>query len=277
VNAPAQIPPVSRLKPGKQQTLPIRAYLLGGRIDTRSFEMDGAISTAPLTLGLNGGTALLYRYGVVVLVDVAPDVEGKLFADLRARILDPLETVETEQAVIGICPDGEEHVDPSGMIVLREASPERLQLVASALSKSLILAHYEMRIAGAFDRIEPLADQLQREGRVVSRVHELLQQIGYVLKTQQFMVARVEVEEKPEVLWDHSELERLYARLQDEYELRERSHAIERKLTLIHDAVGTLLELIQHKSSLRLEWYVVILILIEIALSAYQLVYQPMS
>jgi uncharacterized Rmd1/YagE family protein len=79
------------------------------------------------------------------------------------------------------------------------------------------------------------------------------------------------------VLWDHPQLERLYARLQEEYELRERSHAIERKLTLIHDAVGTLLELIQHKRSLRLEWYVIILIVIEIVLSAYQLVYQPMS
>ena len=110
-----------------------------------------------------------------------------------------------------------------------------------------------------------------------SREAELLEQIGYVLKTQQFMVGRAEVEEKPEVLWDHPELERLYARLQDEYELRERSHAIERKLTLIHDAVGTLLELIQQKRNLRLEWYVIILILIEIALSAYQLVYQPMS
>jgi required for meiotic nuclear division protein 1 len=277
VIAPAQITPVGRPKPGNQQTLSIRAYLLGGRIDTRSFEVDGAISTAPLTLRLDGGTTLLYRYGVVVLVDVSPEAEKKLFADLRPRILDPLETVETEQAVISVCPDAEEQIDPSGTIVLREASAERLQLVASALAKSLILAHYEMRIAGAFDRIEPLADQLQREGRVVSRVRELLEQIGYALKTQQFMVGRVEVEEKPEVLWDHPELERLYARPQDEYELRERSHAIERKLTLIHDAVGTLLELIQQKRNLRLEWYVIILILIEIALSAYQLVYQPMS
>jgi required for meiotic nuclear division protein 1 len=246
-----------------------------GVVDAGTFT--GYVRYHPLTLRLDGDTALLYRYGVVVLVDVSPEAEKKLFADLRPRILDPLETVETEQAVISVCPDAEEQIDPSGTIVLRETSAERLQLVASALAKSLILAHYEMRIAGAFDRIEPLADQLQREGRVVSRVRELLEQIGYVLKTQQFMVGRVEVEEKPEVLWDHPELERLYARLQDEYELRERSHAIERKLTLIHDAVGTLLELIQHKSSLRLEWYVVILILIEIALSAYQLVYQPMS
>ncbi len=170
--------------------------------------------------------------------------------------------------------DADEQIDPSGTIVLRETSPERLQIIASALSKSAVLAHYEARVAGVFDRIEPLADRLQRKGSTGSQARELLQQIGYVLKTQQLMVGRVEIEEKPEVLWDHPQLERLYVRLEDEYELRERSHAIERKLALIHDTVGTLLELVQQNRSVRLEWYVIILIVIEIALSVYEIIFR---
>jgi uncharacterized Rmd1/YagE family protein len=262
------------LKPGDQEIWSVRAFLLGGRLDTRSFEPEGTIATTPLTFRLDGGTVFLFRYGVAVLVGVSPEAERKLLADLRPRIFEPLGMVETEQAVVSVQPNAEEQVDPSGAIVLREASPQRLQLVATALSKSLVLAHYESRIADVFDRIEPLADQLQMKARVGSQARELLQQIGYVLKTQQLMVGRVEVEEKPDVLWDHPHLERLYARLEDEYELRERSHAIERKLALIHDTVGTLLELVQQNRSLRLEWYVIILILIEIALSTYEVVHR---
>jgi uncharacterized Rmd1/YagE family protein len=250
----------------------VRAVLLGGRLDTRSFESQGAIATTPLTLRLERGFALLFRYGVVVLVDVPQDATLKLLGDLAPRVAEPLSDIESEQAVISIQPDGDEQVDPTGTIVLRDISPERLQLVASALSKSLVLGHYEARIAQIFDRIEPLADQLQRKGRIGSQARDLLRQIGYVLKTQQRMVGRVEIEEKPEVLWDHPELERVYLRLEDEYELRERSKAIERKLDLVHDTVGTLLELVQDKRSVRLEWYVIILIVIEIALSAYELV-----
>lgn len=274
--AEGQIDPHTRSGPGpaKPRQLSVRAFLLGGRLETRSFEPDGAIATTPLTVRLDEGIALLFRYGVVVLVNVSAEAEQKLLASLQSRVIDPLETVETEQALISIHPEGEEQVEPSGTIVLREPSAERLQLVASALSKSLVLAHYEARIAGVFDRIEPLADRLQHKGRIGSHARELLRQIGYVLKTQQRMVARVEIEEKPEVLWDHPELERVYARLEDEYELRERSHAIERKLALIHDTVGTLLELVQDKRSLRLEWYVIILIVIEVALSAYEVVYR---
>jgi required for meiotic nuclear division protein 1 len=92
-----------------------------------------------------------------------------------------------------------------------------------------------------------------------------------VLLTQHRMVGRVEIEEKPDVLWDHPELERLYARLEDEYELVERSRAMERKLALINETVGTLIDLVQNQRSVRLEWYIIGLIGIEILLSLYQL------
>jgi required for meiotic nuclear division protein 1 len=140
------------------------------------------------------------------------------------------------------------------------------------LSKSLMLSYYEAKIAGAFDRIEPLAAGLQRKGRTGSQARDLLRQIGDVLLTQHRMVGRVEIEEKPEMLWDHPELERLYARLEDEYELVERSHAMERKLTLINETAGMLIDLVQNQRSTRLEWYIIGLIGIEILLSVYQLV-----
>src|SRR5437764_679785 len=70
---------------------------------------------------------------------------------------------------------------------------------------------------------------------------------------------------------EEDELERLYARLEDEYELVERSRAMERKLALINETVGTLIDLVQNQRSVRLEWYIIGLIGIEILLSLYQL------
>lgn len=87
------------------------------------------------------------------------------------------------------------------------------------------------------------------------------------------MVGRVEVEDKPDILWDRPELERLYARLEDEYELLERSRAIDRKLSLVGETVRTVLELVQDQRGLRLEWYVICLIAVETLLSAYQIAF----
>ena len=77
--------------------------------------------------------------------------------------------------------------------------------------------------------------------------------------------------EKPDVLWDNPGLEGLFVRLEGEFEIRERHTAIERKLNLIASTVHTVLELVSNKHALRVEWYIVILIVFEIFLTLYQL------
>src|SRR6202030_3352454 len=144
--------------------------------------------------------------------------------------------------------------------VLPEPTIGRLQVVADVLAKSLVLAHYEIQIAKAFDLIEPLAATLRNKGRTGARGGELLRHIGNVLTVQHKMVGRVETGEKPEVLWDHAALERLYVRLAAEYELRERDRALDRKLEVISRTVETLLDLVQQSRNLRVEWYIVALI-----------------
>ena len=255
------------------ETLAVSAVLLGGRLETRGLERNDTIAMNPLTLRVGRrGTAFLFRYGVAVFAGLSAIEEDEVLRSLRARVHDPLASPESDQIQVRLNPAGEDQIDPSGAISLREASPERLQIIANVLSKSLVLSHYEARIAGVFDRIEPLAAGLQRKGRTGTQAKELLRQIGDVLLTQHRMVGRVEVEEKPDVLWDHPELERLYARLEDEYELAERSRAMERKLALIGETAGTLVDLVQNRRSLRLEWYIIALIGLELLLAVYGLV-----
>jgi uncharacterized Rmd1/YagE family protein len=254
------------------ETLSVRALLLGERLETRGLERDDTLATNPFTLRVGRqGTAFLFRYGVAVFARLSAIEEDEILRSLRARVHDPLKIPETDQLQVRVNPAGEDQIEPTGVVSLADASLERLQIIANVLSKSLVLGHSEASIAGVFDRIEPLAVGLQRKGRPGAQARELLRQIGDVLLTQHRMVGRVEVEEKPDVLWDHPELERLYARLEDEYELVERSRAMERKLALISETAGTLIELVHNQRSLRLEWYIIGLIGLELLLSLYGL------
>jgi required for meiotic nuclear division protein 1 len=85
------------------------------------------------------------------------------------------------------------------------------------------------------------------------------------------LVDRAEVLEKPELLWDKPELDRLYARLEDEYEIRERHLVLESKLTLVSNAARTMLELTQAQRSLNVEYYIVALIVLEVVLTLYEM------
>ncbi len=64
------------------------------------------------------------------------------------------------------------------MIVLADSSIERLQIVADILVKSVVLEHYEATIAETFDRIETMAQELQRSGIGWKSGRELVRHFG---------------------------------------------------------------------------------------------------
>jgi required for meiotic nuclear division protein 1 len=257
---------------GTVDGMPVCALLLGERLDARTRDRDAPRDPAPLLLDIpGGGRAVLFRYGVAVLFGAEAMAADRFVASLMPRITGPFPVPERDDARLLVEPKAEQYVDANGNILLRDRSPERLQLVADVLAKNLILAHYETRIADIFDRIEPLAATLRGKGRAGATGKVLLRHIGDVLLIQQQMVGRVETAETPELLWEHPELERLYMRLADEYELRERDRALDRKLDIVSRTVETLLGLVQTRSSMRVEWYIVLLIVAELLLSIYPL------
>ena len=118
---------------------------------------------------------------------------------------------------------------------------------------------------------ETWARELAERGRRRGGRRTMIRLIGAGLLVQHRVASRVAVSEKPELLWDRPDLERLYARLEDEYELVERAEILNRKLTLIGETATLMTELIDTERSLRLEWVVVALIGFEIALTLFQI------
>lgn len=260
------------VSPLPEESLTVRTLLVGERIDTKNLEQGSVLATAPLTVRAGRqGRAVLFRYGVVVLFDLDPLEEDSFISSLKRLVADPAEPPETDETRVYIQQDGEDRVDLSGAIVLSEPSPERLQLVADILAKNAVLDHYETQLSAVFDSIEPLAAALQRKGDLFNHGKGLLKQIGGVLLTQHRMVGRVEVLDKPEVLWERPALERLYLRLEDEYELSERSRVLDRKLDLISRTVETVFDLTQNHRSMRIELYILVLIVIETLLAVVDL------
>jgi uncharacterized Rmd1/YagE family protein len=254
-----------------RQGISARALLAGRQLKLRTLEAFTRLAAAPLVVEAGpDGCAVLFRYGAVVLFGLDAAGEAAFLAALRPAVSEPAAAPETEAIEIALAPGAEERV-ADGRLSLQAFDVERLQVVADALAKSVVLEHYETTVAAVFDEVEPLAEHLRERGR--SRIHgrELLRHIGRTLDIQQRMVGRVGIEEKPEALWERSDLERLHQRLVEEYELRERHSALERKLDLIARTANTLLTLQYNRRTLRVEWYIVALIVVEILITVGEL------
>ena len=248
--------------------LHLRAHAVGDRIDTASLSLGEALVRRPLVVAAGErGLALVFRYGALVGVELAPDEERGVLERLAPAVTGPFPAPEQETLVALVDPDArEERVDDQGRLVLRQADLERLQVVAEVLAKSTLLAAQEARMTDTFDRIEPLAERM-RSGRAPGgREGPLLAQLGEVLLNQIRTTGRVEVTEKPEITWERPDLDRLWERLVAEYELVERERALSRKLELATDISGTLVDLAMERRTLRVEWYIVLLIVFEIVL-----------
>ncbi|MGV8933095.1 MAG: RMD1 family protein [Gallionellaceae bacterium] len=254
-----------------RQDFKARALLLGDRLDLKQFKLADCLATTPLTLLVDkdGGIAVLFRYGVVVLFGVQSLDESRFIDSLKPLLTNSYSTPETEELDIHC---GQKNIGvQSGAVSLDEVSLEILQVIADALSKNIVLSQYEKKVANEFDKIEPFAQELATYGKVSAGSRQLLSKIGSMLLIEHRMVGRAEIGDKPETLWNFPQLESLYASLEDEFELIERQSALDRKLGLISDTAQTLADVWDNKQLHKLEWYVIALILFEIVISLYEL------
>lgn len=246
--------------------------LLGERIGRGAVETDGAVTAAPLSFRVGEtGFVVLFRYGAAVLFGLDPAEEAETLKGLAARVTGPEQILEDETAQILVRPEEDEQITPAGAIQLRAATPDHLLIVADALAKSVALARDERQVAAVFDAIEPFAAGLAEHGRSPGGRRAILRMIGRALLVQHRVSGRVAVREKPDILWDRPDLERLYGRLEDEYELIERTETLDRKLAFISASASALVELKDADRSLRLELVIVFLILVEAAIGLVQL------
>jgi len=222
----------NQTQPSKRRR--VRAFLLSDRIDTANLEHDGVVSTAPVTYKFGkDGFVTLFRYGVAVTLCLSPEEEQQVLRTLEPRLVRPISPPEEETLLVEQAPDKDDQILPGGPILLKTITPEHLVVIADALSKSVVLARDEREVAGVFEIVEPFARQLAERGRIYAGRRTILRNIGNAILAQHRLSGRVAVTEKPDVVWDRPDLDRLYGRLEDEYELKERAEALSRKLAVI--------------------------------------------
>jgi uncharacterized Rmd1/YagE family protein len=248
----------------------VHAALLSDRLTADRSTNRDVLSTAPFCFRKAGGYVVIFRYGAAVFVGLsAADEQAVLAQYAQGPNIAP---IEEERLELRLRPDQDEGIAADGGLQIKALTAAHVLVLADILAKSIALARYEREIAAVFDTIEPAATTLAVEGRIPSHRKALLRLIGGALLAQHRVSGRIAFAEKPDVLWEHPELERLYARLEDEYEIIERGTLLNGKVTVVASAAETFTDMIDTARSARLELLIVILILAELVIAAIALV-----
>lgn len=246
-----------------------KALLIGTKIHLRELGKRNTSHVDPIFLLLpENGLATVFHYGVVVIFNVKPEYEASVIEKIMPYVSKTHDKREHEVIEISVRPDKAEGIY-NDVIYIKTATRTQFELMATILSKSVILDYYEHRVASNFDNIEPLARNLKEKGALGQSSKEILQLIGANLLTQHEMAGKIALNEKPALLWDHTELEPLYANLMEDLEVIERQGILDKKLQLLSHTAETSLDMIQQRISQRLEWYIIILIMVSIVIEVW--------
>lgn len=258
LGAPPAVPPT------RAQPLVATAWLLGARIRTKEAGECPVLAAAALRGDV---LAFVFRFGVIVTIAARGGVTAPLVEACALHVEGAASEREKESAALFVAAERADRISGQGDIALAEADADRLLLVATVLARSAVLNRDEAMVAAAFDASGPVVEDLRVNGRARMSIRAVMRLVGEVLAARHRVTGMVQVDERPDVLWDNPQLDRLYARLENEFELKERAEVLDAKFSALGDFADALVEIARDKRAVRLEVAVIALIALEILLN----------
>lgn len=157
-------------------------------------------------------------------------------------------------------------------VIIPAKSPELVEAIALLLAQSAALERYENAAEQLVQDSLILARQLEERGRPLRTTRAEFRRIGRLARHRLELARYFYLLDRPEETWEDPNVARLYDSLFQNLELEERHETVLRKLSIVETTVEIVVNLWHGALSNRLEWAIVVLIVVEIALALLKLI-----
>lgn len=148
------------------------------------------------------------------------------------------------------------------------------QLVQLAISygmvQSIKLDVLERAIQGTIAKAKQIPSELAKKGRIFLSRSQLAKMVGEVFLERNHVNLSSDVLDTPDFFWEHPELESYFVHTTHYLEVNKRGELLNKRLAVLHDLLQILVGELHHQHSSRLEWTIIVLILIEIVLALWR-------
>ena len=158
-------------------------------------------------------------------------------------------------------------------MVTKQQVTYQLDIVATILAKSVALDKIEMDISYLLDEIEEVVNKLH-QGRLAVSDEKLAKMSAGILGFKLSTISYIMLLDKPAITWNNESASELFNELTTLFELNERYGKNRHKIDILMDITQVFSGLAHAKRGTRLEWAVIILIVIEIILSLVDLFFK---
>jgi len=141
--------------------------------------------------------------------------------------------------------------------------------VSHGLSQSMKLSYFEDRILKRINETRHIPEELAKQGRITMSRRQISRQIGALFLDRSSVNIHSDILDTPVFFWDHPEHEEIYFMTIKDQDLHARTAVLNTRLDIIRDLFQVLNDQINLRHSVFLEWIIIILISMEVALTIF--------
>jgi len=149
-------------------------------------------------------------------------------------------------------------------ITIKTIDYQELRIITLNLAQSVALDYYDAISLELLKSTKTYIDELEKFGKVRISKKNLLKVIGKIKNIKNSILDNLYILDDPTIVWDNEDLEKVNRRLKDNFDIKPRFKDLDYRLKIVEDNLVLFTDIIQHRESARLEWIIIILILVEV-------------
>lgn len=206
----------------------------------------------------------VFRYGIVSFYGFDDVSMNEVLEGLKPFCESWNRSELTDEMEIELVPDEEPAKVTNNKIELQKSNVEGMRLALLHLSQSVALDHFEKLSDQIMKETREHTNYLEHHGRLDLGGKKLKRYIARVLNINNQISENLYIFDSPEVVWEDEALDRLDRNLKQIFDLKERYRTIKEQGYIIKENLSLFKDIMDHRESSRLEWIIILLILVEV-------------
>ena len=202
-----------------------------------------------------------FSYGVVLCWGMNEEEELEALAAIKDFEKEPNQKVEIDEFTYVY---GNSMKIEEDEIMLHNKNILTKLAISHGVAQSVKLTTFEELIQKTIDLTKHIPTELARKGKIPLSRKEISKKMGELFMERNFINLHAEILDTPEFFWDYPELEPFYRRSSHYLDVSKRVDILNKRLAIIHELLEILSVELNHQHSSRLEWTIIILIVIEV-------------
>lgn len=211
-----------------------------------------------------------FSYGAVVTWGFDEKEEQVLLSYTKSFAREPVVKIEIDEFVFVY---GDSMKIAEDEITLQNTDPLTKLAVSHGLAQSAKLTIFEELIQKTILNTQHLPIGLSSKGKIPLSRKEISKKMGELFINRNFINLHSDILGVPEFFWNYPELEPFYTTSAYYLDVSKRIDTLNKRLSVVHELLEILSGQLNHQYSSRLEWTIIILIVIEVMLAGLDIVH----